>query len=55
MGDEKVVAATVVGEKCVAKNNSVGQGVGDHGNFLGQSRVKWPRSCKLLARCVVVT
>lgn len=56
MGDEKVVvAAVVVGAERVTKNNSVGQGAGDHGNFWGQSRVKRPLACKLCARCVVVT
>lgn len=57
MGYEKVVVTTVVvvGDERVAKNNSVGQGVGDRGNFWEQSRVKRPLSCKLCARRVVVT
>lgn len=56
MGDEKVVVTTVVvGDERVARNNSVGQGAGNRGNFWGQSRVKQPLSCKLCARCVVVT
>lgn len=48
----------VGGNERGTKNNSVGQGISDGDNFWGQSRVKWPVTCKLCAVCaehVVVT